>query len=271
MNDAKLPLGRTTRHPDEYDPAVLFSIPRTDARKALSSETPSFRGVDIWNAWELTWLGQGKRPVAATAQIRVPADTPNLVESKSLKLYLNSLAMTQFDSLQLVEETVRRDLGAAAGGPVEVRVLRATETEAASVSRLPGYCLDELSITCDAWELDAGLLEADTGTIVEEDLYTHLLRSLCPVTAQPDFGSLTVHYRGPKIDRESLLRYVVSFRQHEDFHEACVERMFSDISLRCKPERLTVFAHYQRRGGIDINPFRSSFDDAPRDLRLWRQ
>jgi 7-cyano-7-deazaguanine reductase len=136
---------------------------------------------------------------------------------------------------------------------------------------LPGRCLDALSVTCDTWELDAGLLQADPGTIVEEDLYTHLLRSLCPVTQQPDFGSVSVHYRGPRIDPASLLRYVVSFRQHEDFHEACVERMFADISRCCKPERLSVYAHYQRRGGIDINPYRSNFDEQPRDLRLWRQ
>jgi 7-cyano-7-deazaguanine reductase len=249
----------------------LFSIPRAEARKAWLSVPLPFRGVDIWNAWELTWLGPGKRPVAATAQIRVPADTPNLVESKSLKLYLNSFAMTQFDTLDQVAETISRDLGAAAGGPVDVRVTKVGDTEAAAVSRLPGLCLDELPVTCDTWEVDAGLLKADPGTIVEEDLYTHLLRSLCPVTAQPDFGSLSVQYRGPKIDPVSLLRYVVSYRQHEDFHEACVERMFADINLRCKPERLSVFAMYQRRGGIDINPFRSNFDDPPRNLRLWRQ
>lgn len=271
MTDAKLPLGRTTRYPDKYDPGVLFSIPRAEARMGWLSEPLPFRGVDIWNAWELTWLGPGKLPVAATAQFRVPADTPNLIESKSLKLYLNSFAMTQFDSLKHVAETIRRDLGAAAGGAVDVRVTPVSETEAAAVSRLPGLCLDELSVTCDTWEVDAGLLQADAGITIEEDLYTHLLRSLCPVTAQPDFGSLTVHYRGPKIDPASLLRYIVSFRQHEDFHEACVERMFADIRLCCKPERLSVFAHYQRRGGIDINPFRSSFEDQPRNLRLWRQ
>jgi len=271
VTDTKLPLGRTTRYPDQYDPGVLFSIPRAEARKAWLSEPLPFRGVDIWNAWELTWLGPGQLPVAATAQIRVPADTPNLVESKSLKLYLNSFAMTQFASLVQVEEAISRDLSAAAGGPVNVRVIPVSETEATSVSRLSGLCLDELSVTCNTWELDAGLLKADPATIVEEDLYTHLLRSLCPVTTQPDFGSVTVHYRGPKIDPASLLRYVVSFRQHEDFHEACVERMFADISRHCKPERLSVFAQYQRRGGIDINPFRSNFDDQPRNLRLWRQ
>jgi len=271
VTDAKLPLGRTTRYPDQYDPGVLFSIPRAEARRAWLPEPLPFRGVDIWNAWELTWLGPGKLPVAATAQLRVPADTPHLVESKSLKLYLNSFAMTQFDSLEHVAKTIARDLGAAAGGRADVRVTRVSDTEAASVSRLPGRCLDGLSVTCDTWDLDAGLLQADSGTIVEEDLYTHLLRSLCPVTQQPDFGSVSVHYRGPRIDPASLLRYVVSFRQHEDFHEACVERMFADISRCCKPERLSVYAHYQRRGGIDINPYRSNFDEQPRDLRLWRQ
>ena len=271
MTDAKLPLGRDTDTPDKYDPDVLFSIPRAESRAALVPGPLPFRGVDIWNAWELTWLGPGNLPVAATAEIRVPADTPNLIESKSLKLYLNSFAMSPFDTLIAVEAAMRRDLGAAAGGSVGVCVTPVTRTEAASTDRLPGLCLDELPVSCDTWEVNAGLLRIDPDVLVEEDLYTHLLRSLCPVTAQPDVGSLAVHYRGAKIDPASLLRYVVSFRQHSDFHEACVERMFVDITQCCRPEKLSVVAHFQRRGGIDINPLRSNFEDKPRNIRLWRQ
>jgi 7-cyano-7-deazaguanine reductase len=271
VTHAKLPLGRNTRYPDQYEPDVLFPIPRAESREALALQPLPFHGVDIWNAWELTWLDGGNMPVAATAEMRFPADTPNLIESKSLKLYLNSFAMTSFNSSDTVEETIGRDLAAAAGGPVGVHVKPAANTEADSVARLPGFCLDELSVRCDTWDVDAELLLADPEVPVEEDLYTHLLRSLCPVTAQPDIGSLAVHYRGPKIDPASLLRYVVSFRQHDDFHEACVERMFVDILTRCNPEKLSVFARFQRRGGIDINPFRSNFESHPGNQRLWRQ
>lgn len=271
MTNAKLPLGLATQYPDKYDPGVLFAIPRADSRATLSSGPMPFHGVDIWNAWELGWLGPGAMPVVATAEIRVPADTPNLVESKSLKLYLGSYAMSSFDTSAVVAETIRRDLGAATGGHVDVRVSPVADTEAASVDRLPGFCLDGLAVSCDTFDIDAGLLRSDPAIVVKEDLYTHLLRSLCPVTAQPDTGSLAVHYRGPKIDPASLLRYVVSFRQHNDFHEACVERMFIDILERCQPEKLSIMACFQRRGGIDINPFRSNFEDNPPNLRLWRQ
>jgi len=267
----KLPLGQATPHPDKYDPGVLFAIPRAESREVFLGGPLPFSGVDIWNAWELSWLGPGKLPVAATAEIRVPADTPNLIESKSLKLYLGSYAMSSFETPQAVAEAIRGDLSAATGGSVDVRVMPVADTEADAVARLPGYCLDGLSVSCDTFEVDAGLLKSDPAIVVKEDLYTHLLRSLCPVTAQPDTGSLAVHYHGPKIDHAELLRYVVSFRQHNDFHEACVERMFVDILERCKPDQLSIMARFQRRGGIDINPFRSNFENGPRNLRLWRQ
>jgi 7-cyano-7-deazaguanine reductase len=267
----KLPLGRATPNPDKYDPGALFAISRAESRGAFSSGSMPFRGVDIWNAWDLSWLGHGCLPVVATAEIRIPADTPNLVESKSLKLYLGSYAMSTFESPAVVADTIRRDLGAVTGGPVDVRVTPVADTEADSICRMPGFCLDALSISCDTFEVNAELLRSDPAIVVNEDLYTDLMRSLCPVTAQPDIGSLAVHYHGPKIDPASLLRYVVSFRQHNDFHEACVERMFVDLLERCKPEKLSVMARFQRRGGIDINPFRSNFEDRPPNLRLWRQ
>lgn len=269
MTDTRLPLGQETAYPSQYDPSVLFPIARADSRAALTRAEPEFDGVDIWNAWELTWLGAGNRPSVATAEIRVPASSPNLVESKSLKLYLNSFSMSQFENAAAVTAAIVRDLTACAGAIVDVRVDSIDGRH--SVARLPGQCLDTLDVTCDHRDVEPLLLQADTETIVHEELYTDLLRSLCPVTSQPDIGSLAIHYHGPKIDRHSLLKYIVSFREHNDFHEACIERMFVDIEARCHPEKLSVYARYQRRGGIDINPFRSNFETQPRNVRIWRQ
>lgn len=273
MKQRKIPLGRDTDYPDNYAPSLLCPIPRADARGPLGiSEQPPFFGADIWNAWELSWLGVSGRPAIATAEIVVPADSPNIVESKSLKLYLNSFAMSQFPSDVEVAATLRKDLIACVGSPVTVTVMPIVATEARPTSRLAGTCLDSLDVGCTDWEVNADLLHADSGHVVGEDVHTHLLRSLCPVTGQPDIGSVQVSYHGPKIDQASLLKYVVSYRRHNDFHEACVERMFLDILSRCRPERLSIHARYQRRGGIDINPFRSNDPhEPPLNLRLWRQ
>ena len=272
MKDRKVPLGQETGYPDKYAPELLCPISRADSRAALRISGPlPFKGVDIWNAWELTWLGEGNLPAVATAEITVPADSPRIVESKSLKLYLNSFSMSRYSSPAEVSEIVASDLGTCVGGPVSVKVQPVGHTEARRVSRLAGACLDSMSVTCTDWEVDADLLQADSDELVEEDLHTHVLRSLCPVTSQPDTGSLQISYRGPKIDRASVLRYIVSYRQHEDFHEACVERMFVDLMSQCAPEKLSIHARYQRRGGIDINPYRSNTDERPPNLRLWRQ
>jgi 7-cyano-7-deazaguanine reductase len=266
------PLGRNAAYSDKYAPGLLCAVPRRDARDAIGiARQQPFTGVDVWNAWELTWLEPGGRPQVATAEIRVPADTPQLVESKSLKLYLNSFAMTEAQSLEHVASAVSRDLSDVAGGVVDVRLRYVGDSEWQRPARLPGTCIDTLDATCDAWETDPALLRADPGDTVREDLYSHLLRSLCPVTGQPDIGSVLFSYRGPKIDRRRLLRYIVSYRLHSDFHEACIERMFVDVLERCGASELTVCGFYQRRGGIDINPFRSNFEAAPRRLRLWRQ
>ncbi|MDH3491604.1 MAG: NADPH-dependent 7-cyano-7-deazaguanine reductase QueF [Gammaproteobacteria bacterium] len=272
MKDAKLPLGQESGYPDKYAPELLCPISRADSRNALGiAGTLPFQGVDIWNAWELTWLGEGDLPAVATAEIIVPADSPCIVESKSLKLYLNSFSMSRFSSSIEVAATVTSDLSACIGGRVKVKVKPVASTEARPVSRLAGDCLDSMSVACADWEVNAGLLRAESDAVVDEDLHTHLLRSLCPVTSQPDTGSLQISYRGAKIDRASLLRYVVSYRQHNDFHEACVERMFVDLLSRCAPEKLSIHARYQRRGGIDINPYRSNTDERPLNMRLWRQ
>jgi len=271
VTDAMLPPGQKTDYANKYQPDLLFAIARANSRETLGVHALPFQGTDIWNAWDLTWLGAGKLPVVATLEVRIPASSPRLIESKSLKLYLCSFAMSQFDSPDAVASTITRDLTACTGSPADVRVAAVTDAQANTASRLPGTCLDTLAVDCSAWKVDAGLLRADPHARVDEALHSHLLRSLCPVTAQPDIGSLTIHYRGPRIDHRSLLQYIVSFREHPDFHEACVERMFVDIADRCRAEKLSIYARYQRRGGIDINPFRSNFESAPRNLRLWRQ
>jgi 7-cyano-7-deazaguanine reductase len=267
VSETNLPLGREADYPQKYAPEVLCPIDRALSREplGLTGELP-FLGVDIWNAWELTWLGPGNLPRVATAEIRVPADSPSLIESKSLKLYLGSFAMTEFGSPGDVRDAISRDLSARAGSPVDVSL----DTDIA-VAVLQGQCIDSLQVECSNWEVDASLLQASASKTVEESLHTHLLRSLCPVTAQPDMGSLLVTYSGPKIDPAALLRYVVSFREHNDFHEACVERIFVDIAERCRPDKLSVYARYQRRGGLDINPCRSNFESHPPNTRLWRQ
>lgn len=272
MTIPKSVLGRAISYPEKYAPEVLFAIPRSRHRVPLGigGKLP-FVGVDVWTAWELTWLDGGKRPVAATARIVVPAESPNIIESKSLKLYLNSFAMSEFSSVSELEEILRADLGRCAETTVEVRITPLSNTEARSVARLAGASLDRLDVVCNDWDVNADLLAADNNRVVTEDLHTHLLRSLCPVTAQPDTGSLQISYRGPAIDPAGLLRYIVSYRQHSDFHESCIERMFIDLMERCAPLELTLHARYQRRGGIDINPFRSTSKARPRDLRLWRQ
>lgn len=271
MTDAMPPLGRETDYPALYAPDLLYPIARSDSRESLGKDKLPFHGTDIWNAWELTWLSPGGMPLAATAEIRIPASSPNLIESKSLKLYLNSFAMTVCQHHTEVSNTIAADLGRCAGSPVSVTLELANDTAASTISTLPGTCIDSGSADATQYNVDATLLRADSSNVVDETLHTHLLRSLCPVTAQPDIGSLMVRYSGPRIDPVSLLQYVVSFRSHNDFHEACVERMFIDLQRNCGAERLSLYARYQRRGGLDINPFRSNFESEPPNLRLWRQ
>jgi 7-cyano-7-deazaguanine reductase len=251
---------------------LLYAIARTGNRESLGlGDDLPFHGTDIWNAWELTWLDNDGLPQVGTAEIRVPASSPNIIESKSLKLYLNSFAMSRCAATSDVAEMIEQDLSDAAGVDVAVRVQRPSETDSSTVAQLPGDSLDDQKISCNAFEVDAALLEANADDVMTESLHSHLLRSLCPVTSQPDTGSVLVSYSGPRIDPAGLLRYIVSYRQHQDFHETCVERIFLDVMERCKAEKLTVYARYQRRGGIDINPFRSNFETDVPNTRLWRQ
>ena len=266
-----IPLGKTSSYPDRYAPELLAGIPRDEARalSAIGRDLP-FVGVDLWNAWELSWLSPGGRPNVAVAEIEVPATTPNIVESKSMKLYLNSFAMTEYRDVEELTDTITADLSHTAGDEVRVTVTEGASPRFA-VAAMPGRCIDSLSVTCDGKDVDPEVLSSSADDSVEEALHSHLLRSLCPVTGQPDFGSVLVANRGPRIDDMGLLRYLVSFRRHQDFHEACVERMFMDIMNRCNCESLSVYARYTRRGGIDINPFRSTDQESAENLRLWRQ
>ena len=268
----ELPLGKTTTYPDRYAPELLFPIPRSDSRERLGVEgRPPFDGVDLWTAWELTWLAPGGMPQVATASIHIPALSPCIVESKSLKLYLGSFAMSRRDAPDDVRECLEADIGACVGADVSVTLAPLRVHAGDATARLPGASLDDKRVDCDIFEVDRNLLSCDPGLRAEEELHSDLLRSLCPVTNQPDSGSILIRYAGPAIDHAGLLRYIVSYRRHAGFHEDCVERMFLDILQRCRPERLSVYARYQRRGGIDINPFRSNFETDPPDLRLWRQ
>ncbi len=267
-------LGKATTYTSEYDPALLCPLPRQLKRDeiGLPKRLP-FHGVDIWNAYELSWLTPRGKPVVAMGEFRIPCESPHLIESKSIKLYLNSFNQTRFDDFESVRALLSQDLGGAAGAPVDVRLIGASEFDDQAFASLPGECIDDLDIAINDYSLDAGLLAgaANPHQEVVETLHSHLLKSNCLVTNQPDWGSVLVRYQGARIDREALLRYLVSFRQHNEFHEQCVERIFADLIHFCRPQKLTVYARYTRRGGLDINPYRSNFEYEAANLRLVRQ
>ncbi|MFK3642834.1 NADPH-dependent 7-cyano-7-deazaguanine reductase QueF [Pseudomonas protegens] len=268
------PLGKSSEYVSTYTPSLLFPIPRAAkwAELGLSADTLPYKGVDYWNCFELSWLLPSGKPVVAIGEFSIPADSPNIIESKSFKLYLNSLNQTPFDDRATLEATLRTDLSAAAGKPVGVRIRSLQEVEAEGVVALPGVCIDDLDISVDSYEHPRPeLLRCDASRVVEESVHSHLLKSNCPVTSQPDWGSVVVQYRGAALDHASLLGYLVSFRQHSDFHEQCVERIFLDLQRLLKPERLTVYARYVRRGGLDINPYRSTETADFANHRLVRQ
>lgn len=268
------PLGKSSEYISTYTPSLLFPIPRAAkwAELGLSADTLPYKGVDYWNCFELSWLLPSGKPVVAIGEFSIPADSPNIIESKSFKLYLNSLNQTPFVDRATLEATLRTDLSAAAGKPVGVRIRSLQEVEAEGVMALPGVCIDDLDISVDSYEHPRPeLLRCDASRVVEESVHSHLLKSNCPVTSQPDWGSVVVQYRGAALDHASLLAYLVSFRQHSDFHEQCVERIFLDLQRLLKPESLTVYARYVRRGGLDINPYRSTETADFANHRLVRQ
>lgn len=276
MNDFELslPLGKTTVYVSEYDPGLLCPVPRRLKRDELGLSAPlPFSGCDIWNGFELSWLTPKGKPVVAMGEFRFPCTSTNLIESKSFKLYLNSFNQSRFATLAEVEQRMRVDLSAAAVGEVQVALRESSRFGAEHFATLPGRCIDDLDLSIDGYQLDPELLcgAADPSQIVFEELHSHLLKSNCLVTSQPDWGSVLIRYRGGRIDPEALLRYLISFRQHNEFHEQCVERIFVDLQRYCQPEQLTVYARYTRRGGLDINPFRSNFETSIANLRLARQ
>ncbi|XQA70088.1 NADPH-dependent 7-cyano-7-deazaguanine reductase QueF [Xanthomonas sacchari] len=263
-------LGREVAYPSQYDPALLFPIPRAAARTEIGLDPAAlpFFGVDRWHAYELSWLDAQGKPCVATATLHVPCASPNLIESKSLKLYLNSLNAMRFNSAEALRSCIVTDLSARAGADV------AMEFGLPPMDTLgDGESLDALDIAIDCYGPPRpDFLSAADGDVVEETLTSELLKSNCPVTGQPDWASLHVRYRGGRIDREGLLRYLISFREHAGFHEQCVERIFHDLMSRCRPQSLQVEARYTRRGGLDINPWRATADVAEplsflRDLR----
>lgn len=270
----KTPLGKPADYAQQYDASLLVGLPRAAKRAELGlTDALPFFGADMWTAFELGWLNPRGKPQVAVAHITVPCASPCMVESKSLKLYLNSFNNTAFADAREVRERIRADLQAVVGTSVGIKTLGPELFAQEVVQELPGLNLDLLDIACQHYTPRPELLFADEGQApVSETLVSYLLKSNCLVTNQPDWASVQIAYSGAPIDREGLLQYLVSFRNHNEFHEQCVERMFVDIWQRCKPSKLSVYARYTRRGGIDINPFRSSHPQAlPPNVRTGRQ
>jgi 7-cyano-7-deazaguanine reductase len=269
------PLGKTSAYRTDYAPELLFPIPRQGKRDELGLKgTLPFFGVDIWNGYELSWLNMRGKPQVAVARFTIPADSPNLIESKSFKLYLNSFNQTRLAGPDALKMLLQQDLSAAAGANVHVTLTMQEDFAKLEMGELEGQLLDRLDIDVDNYSPQPETLKANFDELpVEETLVSHLLKSNCLVTGQPDWGSVQISYVGPQIDQESLLKYLIGFREHNEFHEQCVERIFTDILRQCKPQHLTVYARYTRRGGLDINPWRTNFSSAqrPSNLRNARQ
>ena len=269
-----LKLGQKTEYASQYDRTLLQPVPRALNRDGLgiTQNQPFTIGADIWTAYEISWLNEKGLPQVAIADIYLDYQSQNLIESKSFKLYLNSFNQSKFADFNAVQQTMQRDLSECAQGDVKVRLNPVAVYDSQKIDHLQGDCIDEQDIEITSYEFNADWLkDCVSDEIVEEKLVSHLLKSNCLITNQPDWGTLHIHYVGKKINHEKLLRYVVSFRQHNEFHEQCVERIFCDLMYYAKPEKLTVYARYTRRGGLDINPFRSNFENLPENLRLARQ
>jgi 7-cyano-7-deazaguanine reductase len=274
---AILSLGQATQYPDQYDPSLLFPIPRAENRAKLGfkdSQALPFVGVDIWNAFELSWLNKKGKPQIALAEFQIPADSPNMIESKSFKLYLNSLNNKHFEDENQLRELIIKDLSIVAGSKITTRI-QATEAVAKKgMQEMSGVLLDRLDIEVDPnLPANPNLLGINESFgPIEQCLVSHLLKSNCPVTGQPDWASVQIRYQGRPILEEGLLRYLIGFRQLGEFHEHCVETIFTDIKRQCKPEKLSVYARYTRRGGLDINPFRTDYNSPwPDNIRHARQ
>jgi len=280
------PLGKASTYADRYDASLLFPIARASKREEIglhANATPPFFGADMWTAFELSWLNLRGKPQVALAHFTIPCESPNIIESKSFKLYLNSFNNTQFPDAEAVLAHLRADVneavwrGVTVQSSVGVRLIGPELFDREPIYELDGLNLDRLDIECNRYTPAPDLLKTvdDQGNAqgpVSEVLVSNLLKSNCLVTGQPDWGSVQISYTGAAIDQEGLLQYLVSFRNHNEFHEQCVERIFMDVWTRCKPLKLTVYARYTRRGGLDINPFRTSHPQAlPGNTRMARQ
>ncbi len=270
------PLGRTVEQQPIYSPDLLFRIERKVQRALLGlteSQALPFVGADRWTAWELSWLDARGKPEVAVLRIVVPIDGPYLIESKSLKLYLNSYARERGLRAAQVQARIAADLSAAVGAPVEVDLLGVERWPELAPQIADGECIDALEVDIPAHaQPSPDLLRCDAEQVVAERLHTHLLKSNCPVTGQPDWATLCIDYRGPRLERAALLAYLISYREHQAFHEQCVEQIFLDLTRCLHPQFLALEARYTRRGGLDINPYRASAG-APliADRRLLRQ
>ncbi len=274
----KNPLGEQTQYSDQYDAGLLFPIPRSQSRENLSlnkGELP-FSGEDRWTAYEISWLDNQGKPQVRLAEFAMSCESEFIVESKSFKLYLNSFNQTRFESERKVKSLLSVDLSAVVNSPVSVNLMPLHYANSQLISEPIGIYLDDLDITVNHYEPEPSLLTLLPDERANEVVYSHLLKTNCPVTDQPDWATVFIEYSGQAIDHQSLLAYIISFRQHQDFHENSVERIFCDINKYCKPDSLTVYARYTRRGGLDINPLRSSYPPgksllAANMLRLVRQ
>jgi len=274
MNPHHSPLGQATQYHTQYDPKLLFPIARQPMREQIGIFTSlPFLGADIWNAYELSWLNARGKPQIALARIIIPADSPNLVESKSLKLYLGAFAQTKLTSAAQLQTLISQDLSELCGLPVSVLLTQPAAFATVQWQELDGLSLDRLELDINRYEPAPELLSAQFDAApIEETLTSNLLRSNCPVTGQPDWASIQIRYTGAPLDHAGLLRYLVSYRLHTGFHEQCVERIFIDLMHTCRPTKLAVYARYTRRGGLDINPFRTNFNlPLPDNLRTARQ
>jgi 7-cyano-7-deazaguanine reductase len=273
-------LGKSSSYVDQYDAALLFPIARRSKRDEIGlTGTLPFFGADLWTAYELSWLNPRGKPQLALARITVPAESTHIVESKSVKLYLNSFNNSVFADASAVQTRLREDLsaaiwqGEAVMSSVGVQLVLPQDFDKEPVHELDGLNLDRLDLECSHYQPAPELLTAQLNEApVTETLTSQLLKSNCLVTGQPDWGSVRISYTGPQIDQAGLLQYIVSFRNHNEFHEQCVERIFMDIWRACKPSKLEVYARYTRRGGVDINPWRTSHPmAAPVNIRTARQ
>ena len=252
-------LGQQTNYTHQYDPNLLFPIPRHFKRTELGITEPlPFYGYDTWNDYETSWLNAQGKPIVAITEFHIPCTSPNIIESKSLKLYLNALANTSFSSVSELQTVLQRDLSLAAGSEITVVIHPLDTLKTMTIAPPAGICIDSLNIAIDTYEAAPHYLTHENNERVTETLYTHLLKSNCPVTKQPDWGTLIIDYAGQKISRAGLLRYVVSLRNQYEFHEQCIERIFINIMQHCQPSTLTLCGRYTRRGGKDINPYRST-------------